>query len=271
MTLATELEPHQKQRFQSLEHTVSTGLRDFQHTGQALAEIRDNEFFRETHETFEAYLAQRWGFTLPQASRLMDAAEVAKVLAPLGVEPLNEVQARKFKPAAKILTELEPEQQRVVARLAESRAADDTAPWEDPAPELKIMASVVQKMTPETTVYHPESGDEVPFETLSNPQRYEVIKTHVDQKTEAYREKQAAKAAAEPQEKINWAAWCLEYAKDGLTPEQRLEIVLEQGTKGKPVIHARVVDKETGEVLVEGVAAGQMKKAVLGLLAEVKG
>lgn len=250
---------------------MGTGLRDFERTGQALAEIRDNGFYRATHESFEAYLLERWGFNTKQADRLIDAAGVVRVLAPLGVQPRSERQARAMKAAAKIVTELEPEGQRMVARMIEEKTDADTPPWEESAPELKIMASVVQKMTPETTVYHPESGDEVPFDSLSSPQRYEVIRTHVDQKTQAYHEKQAAKAMQEPAEKINWASWCMEYAQQGLTPEQRLEIVLEQGEKGKPVIHARVVDKETGEVLVEGVAAGQMRKAVLGLLAEVKG
>lgn len=269
------LAPHEEQRFTALEQTVSDGLRDFQRTGQALAEIRENHFYRETHADFESYLRDRWGFNLRQADRIMDAAVVARQLEPLGIAPQHEAQARSFKPAVKILDVLEPEQQRLVSRLVAERQAaegDGLAPWEEAAaPELKIMAGVVQKMTPDKTVYHPESGDEVAFETLSPSQRYEVVREHVTQKTQQYHDKQAAKAAAEPQEKLNWAAWCLQYAKEGLSPEQRLEIVLEQGQKGKPVIHARVVDKETGEVLMEGEAVGNMKNAVLGLVREVGG
>ena len=269
------LAPHEEQRFKSLEDTVSAGLRDFRQTGQALSEIRDNEFYRETHSSFETYLQDRWGFTPRQAGQLIDAAQVARVLEPIGIDPVSEAQARKFKPAVKVFEELEPEQQRLVTRLIDERKAveeGDVAPWEDAAaPEMKIMATVVKKMTPDTTVYHPESGDEVAFDTLSPTQRYEVVREHVHQKTQAYHEKQAARAAAEPEEKVNWAAWCMNYAKEGLTPEQRLEIVLEQGPKGKPIIHARVVDKNTGEVLVEGEAIGNMKKAVLGLITEVRG
>ncbi|WP_135230171.1 hypothetical protein [Deinococcus fonticola] len=269
------LAPHEEQRFKSLEDTVSAGLRDFRQTGQALSEIRDNEFYRETHSSFEVYLQDRWGFTPRQAGQLIDAAQVARVLEPIGIDPVSEAQARKFKPAVKVYEELEPEQQRLVSRLIDERRAvetGDVAPWEEAAaPEMKIMATVVKKMTPDTTVYHPESGDEVALGTLSPTQRFEVVREHVNQKTQAYHEKQAAKAAAEPEEKVNWAAWCLNYAREGLTPEQRLEIVLEQGQKGKPVIHARVVDKTTGEVLVEGEAVGNMKKAVLGLITEVRG
>ena len=268
------LAPHEEQRFAALEQTVQDGLRDFQRTGQALAEIRDNEFFRETHADFETYLRDRWGFNLKQADRIIDAAVVARKLEPLGIEAKHEKQASSFKPALKIIEELEPEQQRLISRLVEERknAEDDPAPWEEAAaPELKIMAGVVKKMEPDTTVYHPESGDEVALGSLSPTQRYDVVREHVAQKTQQYHEKQAAKAAASAPEQVNWAAWCMNYAREGLSPEQRLEIVLEQGPKGRPVIHARVVDKTTGEVLVEGEAVGNMKKAVLGLVAEVRG
>ncbi|PNY80525.1 hypothetical protein [Deinococcus koreensis] len=264
--MSTELEPHQKHRLQSLEQTVKDGLRDFQRTGQALSEIRDNGFYRERYESFEAYLEQRWGFSQAQAGRLIDANEVAKVLSPLGIEPQSEKQARALKPAAKILTELEPEQQRVVARMVEE------APWEDaPEPaELRIMANVVQKMAPDTTVHHPESGDEVPFDSLSAPQRYEVIRTHVDQKTQAYHEKQEAKANKAPAESVNWADWCLNYAAQGMGPGQRLEIVVERDGSGAARAQARVVDGTSGEVLAEGQGAPFLKKAVLNLVAEVK-
>ena len=111
------LQPHEEQRFAALEQTVSDGLRDFQRTGQALAEIRDNELFRETHSNFETYLRDRWGFNLRQADRIMDAAVLARQLEPLGITPLHEAQARAFKSSVKIMYELEPEQQRLIGRL----------------------------------------------------------------------------------------------------------------------------------------------------------
>lgn len=275
---ATELlAPHEVQRLHNLEATVRDGLRDFQRTGQALSEIRDNELFRATHDTFEAYLEERWGFTPSQADRIIEANEVTKVLEPLGIAPISERQARAFKGAAKILTELEPEQQRLVARLAQERQpegadTDEPAPWEGPpAPELRIMANVVQKMTPDTTVYHPESGSQVALAELGPAERYEVIREQVNQKTQAYQEKQAAKAAAEPDEKVNWASWCMSYAREGLMPGQRLEVVLEHDEKGKPRALARIVDRETGEILAEGSAGKDMKKGVLNLITQMQG
>lgn len=271
-----QLEPHQKARLSALETTVRDGLRDFRRTGQALSEIRDNEFFRAGYDSFEAYLQDRWGFTPPQAGRLMEAADVAKVLDPLGIQPRNEAQARTFKAAAKIVTELEPEQQRVVARLVEGvmpqpTEGDDTPPWELPAAEVRIMASVVKKLDADATVYHPENGREVPMGTLSAPERYEVIRTHVDQKTQAYREKQEAKASAPKPENVNWGDWVLNYAAQNLGPGQRLELVVEPDGSGASRAVARVVDGNTGEVLASGGGAVTLKKAALNLAAEVRG
>ncbi|WP_233555281.1 hypothetical protein [Deinococcus sp. RM] len=276
--MTASLAPHESARLSALEQTVRDGLRDFRRTGQALSEIRDNGFYRAAYESFEAYLQDRWGFTAPQAGRLIDASDVAKVLDPLGIQPKNEAQARSYRAAAKVIEELEPEQQRVIARLVEAAAPDtqpemegeDDVPWDVPAAEVRIMASVVKKMQPDALVHHPDSGDEVPFDTLTNPERFEVIRTHVDQKTQAYREKQEAKANAPQAEKINWADWVLNTAAQNLGHGQRLEITVEPDGSGAARAVARIVDGSTGEVLSAGGGAVTLKKAVLNLAAELK-
>ncbi|GGR91095.1 hypothetical protein [Deinococcus sedimenti] len=276
--MTASLAPHESARLSALEQTVRDGLRDFRRTGQALSEIRDNGFYRASYESFEAYLQDRWGFTAPQAGRLIDASDVAKVLDPLGIQPKNEAQARSYRAAAKVIEELEPEQQRVIARLVEAAAPDtqpemegeEDVPWDVPAAEVRIMASVVKKMQPDALVHHPDSGDEVPFDTLTNPERFEVIRTHVDQKTQAYREKQEAKANAPQAEKINWADWVLNTAATSLSHGQRLEITVEPDGSGAARAVARIVDGSTGEVLSAGAGAVTLKKAVLNLAAELK-
>jgi hypothetical protein len=276
-SMPEQLEPHQKARLTALETTVRDGLRDFRRTGQALSEIRDNEFFRAGYDSFEAYLQDRWGFTPPQAGRLMEAADVAKVLDPLGIQPKNEAQARTFRAAARIVTELEPEAQRMVARLVEgvtpppTENGEDSPPWDLPAAEVRIMASVVKRLDADATVYHPDSGAEVAMGTLSAPERYEVIRTHVDQKTQAYREKQEAKANAPQPERVNWGDWVLNHASQNLGPGQRLELVVEPDGSGAARAVARVVDGNTGEVLAAGGGAVTLKKAALNLAAELRG
>jgi hypothetical protein len=47
---------------------------------KALAQIRDQRLYRETHPTFEAYCQQRWAVTARRARQLTDAAEIVRNL-----------------------------------------------------------------------------------------------------------------------------------------------------------------------------------------------
>jgi hypothetical protein len=60
-----------------LEAIVRRGLETDLDVGNALAEIRDTWLYRATHETFEAYLRDRWGMSRPRAYQLIQAAEAA--------------------------------------------------------------------------------------------------------------------------------------------------------------------------------------------------
>jgi hypothetical protein len=75
----------------------------------ALAEIRDSRLYREEFETFEGYCKERWDMRKTHANRLIGAANVHQVLAPIGViQPANEAQARP-------LTQLETAEAQVEA------------------------------------------------------------------------------------------------------------------------------------------------------------
>ncbi|HEY6526820.1 MAG TPA: hypothetical protein VIY10_23740 [Solirubrobacteraceae bacterium] len=60
-----------------LEAIVRRGLDTDLEVGNALAEIRDTWLYRSTHETFEAYLVDRWGLSGPRGYQLIQAAEAA--------------------------------------------------------------------------------------------------------------------------------------------------------------------------------------------------
>lgn len=94
-------------RLSELEQVVETGLTVFVKVGNALLEIRDSRLYRQNFPTFEAYCRDRWGMVRQQANRLIQAAEVAENLEPMGSIPKTERQARP-------LTRLEPELQREV-------------------------------------------------------------------------------------------------------------------------------------------------------------
>jgi len=85
-------------RFAELESVIAGGLQTFVEVGAALLEIRDIRLYRASHRTFEAYCRERWGMSRTHANRTIRAAEVAGVLAPIGVTPTNEAQARELSP-----------------------------------------------------------------------------------------------------------------------------------------------------------------------------
>lgn len=117
------------QRLGELEQVVETGLTVFVKVGNALLEIRDSRLYRQQFPTFEAYCRERWGMSRFYAHRIIDAAEVANNLLPIGNIPATESQARP-------LTRLEPEVQREVwAAVVES------------TPVEQITAKVVEEKT----------------------------------------------------------------------------------------------------------------------------
>lgn len=80
------------------EAVIERGIKTFIEVGEALASVRDNRLYRATHDTFEEYAEQRWGFTKTHANRLVSAAAVAGILTPIGAEINNEAQARELAP-----------------------------------------------------------------------------------------------------------------------------------------------------------------------------
>ncbi len=86
---------HSGRSLAELEVIIEWGLATFIEVGQALLEIRDQKLYREQHRTFEDYCRQRWGFSRVHAHRLMEAANVAEILLPIG-NITNESQAREL-------------------------------------------------------------------------------------------------------------------------------------------------------------------------------
>jgi DNA N-6-adenine-methyltransferase (Dam) len=83
------------QRLTDLESIIERRLTE---VGAALAEIRDERLYRETHATFEDYCRERWQMSKTHANRKIQAAAVMRALAPIGVTPTNEAQARELAP-----------------------------------------------------------------------------------------------------------------------------------------------------------------------------
>ena len=94
---ADVLSTSEERSLADLETIIERGLATFVAVGTALLDIRRDRLYRETHETFEAYCRERWGFSRIQAHRLIAASEVITAL-PIGntILPQNEAQAREL-------------------------------------------------------------------------------------------------------------------------------------------------------------------------------
>ena len=71
----------------------------FWHAGKALQTIRDARLYRETHETFEDYVEQRWDMSRATAYRFIAAWPLAERLSPIG-DKLTESHVRELLPLA---------------------------------------------------------------------------------------------------------------------------------------------------------------------------
>ena len=57
---------------------VQSGLKSAMETGEALMTIREDHLYRETHETFESYCQEKWGFSPRTAHGLIELARGGK-------------------------------------------------------------------------------------------------------------------------------------------------------------------------------------------------
>jgi hypothetical protein len=89
-------------RLAELEAVIGRGLDTFLEVGHALAAIRDNRLYRPEYGSFDDYLRARWQphISRGHAYRLIQAAEIADNLSPIGVIPANEAQARELAPVS---------------------------------------------------------------------------------------------------------------------------------------------------------------------------
>jgi hypothetical protein len=87
------------------ERVIAEGIQTFVEVGRALLVIRDQQLYRQTYATFEAYCRERWDLSRTYAYQLIGASEVVDHVAAVSdVVPTNEAQARP-------LASLPPEQQ----------------------------------------------------------------------------------------------------------------------------------------------------------------
>lgn len=92
----------ERNELERCEVVIRQGLETFIEVGQAMTIIREKRLYRVGFSTFEDYCHEKWGMSKAYVNRLISATETISNLAPIGVIPATESQARP-------LTSLEPE------------------------------------------------------------------------------------------------------------------------------------------------------------------
>lgn len=76
---------------------LASARRSFLEVGEDLAQIRDRKLYQETHETFESFCREQFGWALRTVYQVIDAAEVTRSIEAEGAPvPANEAQAREL-------------------------------------------------------------------------------------------------------------------------------------------------------------------------------
>lgn len=135
------------------EETIRRGLTTFVEVGNALAAIRDGRLYRLEFETFEAYVAERWGWTRDRAYKLIAASEAAACVENFIHKPVTESHA---------------------AALAKAPATERPAVWQEVVEESEatgkpVTAKRVQEVVNRRTGEVIDAGDLEPVKPEPQP------------------------------------------------------------------------------------------------------
>jgi hypothetical protein len=145
MVNETALTTTESTRKKALIATVKAAIDSIGEGGNALLELRDSRLYRDTHGDFDTFCQDVFGKTKTHINRLIDAAEVARDLTPIGVTP-KESHLRELK-------SVEPAQ-----RDSVFREAVESSPKKNGKPHVtaKHVQKVVAKRKPAPEAAPPE-------------------------------------------------------------------------------------------------------------------
>ncbi len=150
---------HRAAALAECERVIERGLKTFIEVGDALARIRDERLYRETHATFEDYCRARWGFDASRARQLISAAKTVTLVTVGGQPaPTSERVARELRRAgekapevwAETVKEHGPAATAMQACLVRDRVLGETPP----GPGLRLVSD---DQAPERETRNPAS------------------------------------------------------------------------------------------------------------------
>ncbi len=78
--MTTTLTTTDRNDLEKYESVIERGYQSFVESGQALLNIRDRRLYRQTHDTFEDYCQERWGFNRARGRQLIEASIAVQTL-----------------------------------------------------------------------------------------------------------------------------------------------------------------------------------------------
>lgn len=145
--------------------------RAFCQAGVALRELRDRKLYRSTHQTFEEYCRERFGFERRHPYRLIEAAAVMDNLCPNRTQNESSLSQKRILPTkleqVRPLVSLKPEQQREVWQQAVEQV-------DGKVPSGRIVKSIVERLKEKPLTKATDCcqvGDVFTLTTLQGPER----------------------------------------------------------------------------------------------------
>ena len=150
-----------KKRHDDLCREISKSLAEVRSVGPKLLELHELGEFKQTHQTFEAFVHDLFDLERQQAYRLMDAARVIKNLSPIG----DKIEVPKLESQLREVAKAPVEMQAEVVRKAAEKAAEQNR-----KPTAKDFKQVVSELLPATsTTTTPPNPKPAPAPTPAPP------------------------------------------------------------------------------------------------------
>lgn len=136
-------------RLAELETVISDGLVTFRAVGEALAAVRDEQLYLDTHRTFADYCRDRWGLSPASAYRRIGQAEDAKDLPP-GEPARSQRQIASEKRTSRARDTVAPGVIDVTSTLTMVESDDEPSePARPDTPKLNTILEVMRLLEPD--------------------------------------------------------------------------------------------------------------------------
>lgn len=109
-----------RQRLKALESTIEKSAQAVWDMAEALKEIREDELWKETHDSWTAYCEDRWGIDYKWANKTIQAIEVRRQLS----SDASRRPPKHVKHASELASVPEDDRRRVWSRAVEKAEAD---------------------------------------------------------------------------------------------------------------------------------------------------